>query len=30
MRVFLDANILFSASKSEGAVHRLLGLLTDA
>ncbi len=29
MRVFLDANILFSASKSEGAVHRLLGLLTD-
>ena len=24
MRIFLDANILFSASKSDGAVHQLL------
>lgn len=30
MRVFLDANILFSAAKSEGAVRRLLTLLLDA
>jgi predicted nucleic acid-binding protein len=30
MRVFLDANILFSAAKSDGAVRRLLGLLTEA
>ena len=27
MRIFLDANILFSASRSVGAVHRLLKLL---
>jgi len=27
MRVFLDANILFSAAKSDGAVRRLLALL---
>jgi predicted nucleic acid-binding protein len=27
MRVFLDANILFSAAKSDGAVRRLLELL---
>ena len=27
MRVFLDANILFSASKSAGAIHQLLSLL---
>jgi hypothetical protein len=27
MRVFLDANILFSAAKSDGAVRQLLGLL---
>lgn len=26
MRIFLDANVLFSASKSEGAVHALLAL----
>jgi uncharacterized protein len=30
MRIFLDANILFSAAKSDGAVRRLLALLTDA
>lgn len=30
MRVFLDANILFSAAKSDGAVRRLLELLLDA
>lgn len=30
MRVFLDANILFSAAKSDGAVRRLIDLLTDA
>lgn len=30
MRIFLDANILFSAAKSDGAVRRLLGLLADA
>lgn len=29
MRVFLDANILFSAAKSDGAVRRLLRLLFD-
>jgi hypothetical protein len=28
MRVFLDANILFSAAKSDGAIRRLLALLT--
>ena len=27
MRIFLDANILFSAAKSDGAIRRLLGLL---
>lgn len=27
MRIFLDANILFSAAKSDGAVRQLLGLL---
>lgn len=30
MRVFLDANILFSAAKSDGAVRRLIDLLRDA
>ncbi len=30
MRVFLDANILFSAAKSDGAVRELLHLLLDA
>lgn len=30
MRIFLDANILFSAAKSNGAVRRLLELLIDA
>src|SRR5687767_5286369 len=30
MRVFLDANILFSAAKSDGAIRQLLNLLTDA
>ena len=30
MRVFLDANILFSAAKTDGAVRRLLGLLRAA
>lgn len=29
MRVFLDANILFSASKSDGAIRRLLELLIE-
>ncbi len=29
MRVFLDANILFSAAKSDGAIRRLLGLLAE-
>lgn len=27
MRIFLDANILFSAAKSNGAIRELLGLL---
>jgi len=27
MRVFLDANILFSAAKSDGAIRRLISLL---
>lgn len=27
MRIFLDANILFSAAKSEGAIHKLVSLL---
>jgi hypothetical protein len=30
MRIFLDANVLFSAAKTDGAVRRLLGLLVDA
>ena len=30
MRVFLDANILFSATKSAGAVRELLRLLLDS
>jgi predicted nucleic acid-binding protein len=29
MRIFLDANILFSAAKSDGAVRRLLALLAE-
>jgi len=29
MKVFLDANILFSAAKSDGAVRKLLRLLVD-
>ena len=30
MRIFLDANILFSAAKSDGAVRLLLNLLRKA
>ena len=30
MRVFLDANVLLSAAKSNGAVREFLGLLLDA
>jgi uncharacterized protein len=30
MRIFLDANILFSAAKSDGAIRKLLGLLQRA
>jgi uncharacterized protein len=30
MRIFLDANILFSAAKSDGAIRQLLRLLLDA
>ena len=30
MRIFLDANILFSASKSDGAIRLLLALLAKA
>ena len=30
MRIFLDANILFSAAKSDGAIRRLLALLVEA
>jgi predicted nucleic acid-binding protein len=30
VRIFLDANVLFSAAKSDGAVRRLLGLLAEA
>ena len=30
MRVFLDANILFSAAKSDGAVRELLRLILDS
>ena len=29
MRIFLDANVLFSAAKSDGAMRRLLGLLRE-
>lgn len=29
MRIFLDANVLFSAAKSEGAISELLKLLKD-
>lgn len=30
MRIFLDANILFSAARSAGAIRRLLDLLREA
>lgn len=30
MRVFLDANILFSAARTDGAIRRLLQLMRDA
>jgi predicted nucleic acid-binding protein len=30
MRIFLDANVLFSAAKSDGAVRQLLAHLIDA
>jgi uncharacterized protein len=30
MRIFLDANILFSAAKSDGAIRRLLALVMGA
>lgn len=30
MRVFLDANILFSAARSDGAVRQMFNLLADA
>lgn len=30
MRIFLDANVLFSAAKSDGAVRHLIGLLIEA
>lgn len=30
MRIFLDANILFSAAKSDGAIHALVGRLRAA
>ena len=30
MRIFLDANVLFSAAKSDGAVRQLLRMLLDA
>ena len=30
MRIFLDANVLFSAAKSDGAVRQLIGLLAEA
>jgi len=30
MRIFLDANILFSAAKSDGAIRHLLALLREA
>ena len=30
MRIFLDANVLFSAAKSDGAVRQLIDLLVEA
>jgi hypothetical protein len=30
LRIFLDANVLFSAAQSDGAIRRLLGLLLEA
>jgi predicted nucleic acid-binding protein len=30
MRIFLDANVLFSAAKSEGAVRRIIEMALDA
>lgn len=30
MRIFLDANVLFSAAKSDGAMRQLIELLLDA
>jgi hypothetical protein len=30
MRIFLDANILFSGAKSDGAIRRLIGFLLGA
>jgi len=30
VRVFLDANILFSAARTDGTVRRILGLLSEA
>lgn len=30
MRIFLDANVLFSAAKSDGPMRQLLGRLIDA
>lgn len=30
MRIFLDANILFSAAKSDGAIKKMLDLLLEA
>ena len=30
MRVFLDANVLFSAAKSDGAIRELLGILVSS
>jgi hypothetical protein len=29
MRIFLDANIMFSAVKSDGAVHAFVAMLLD-
>jgi predicted nucleic acid-binding protein len=30
MRIFLDANVIFSAAKSDGAIRELLGLLEQS
>ena len=30
MRIFLDANILFSAARTDGAIRRLLALIAEA